>query len=80
LVERCGARPEDLEAVEVMMAGDHEQVTGNNNKTKYNKDIAAKRDRQRELNPSRLDKIVDEPRIQGDGQEFINSYDYYGDN
>ena len=30
-------------------------------KTKYNKDLAAQRDRQREMNPSRLDKIVDEP-------------------
>ena len=49
-------------------------------KTKYNKDLAAQRDRQREMNPSRLDKIVDEPLIQSDGREFINSYDYYGEN
>jgi hypothetical protein len=32
------------------------------------------------LNPSRLDKVVDEPVIAGDGREFINSYDYYGEN
>ena len=49
-------------------------------KTKNNKDLAAQRDRQREMNPSRLDKIVDEPVIQSDGREVINSYDYYGEN
>jgi hypothetical protein len=42
--------------------------------------LAVQRDRQRELNPSRLDKIVDDPMIQSDGREFINSYDYYGEN
>lgn len=40
LVERCGASAEDLEAVEVMMADVNKGA-----KTKYNKELAALRDR-----------------------------------
>lgn len=75
LVEKVGASTGDLDAVERITGHD-----GKSNKAKYNKDLAAQRDRQRELNPSRLEKNVDEPLSQNDGREFINSYDYYGEN
>lgn len=74
LVERCGASKEDLEAVEVMVAAGPKAEKG---KPKYNKELAQQRDKQREQNPSRLDKIDDEIQIR-EGREIINSYDYYG--
>lgn len=60
----------------MMVASGHEP---SKSKSKYSKELAAQRDRQRENNYSRLEKVVDEPII-SDGREFINSYDYYGDN
>lgn len=53
-----------MEAVEVMMASGNEPISKNGARnSKYPKDLAQQRDRQRENNPSRLDKIVDEPVI-----------------
>lgn len=46
LVERCGASQEDLEAVEVMMAGGIEQASKNGARSaKYPKELAQQRDR-----------------------------------
>lgn len=81
MVEKCGAGKEDFEAVEVMMAGGIDLASKNDARSaKFSKQLAQQRDRQRELNQSRQDKVMDEPVITGNKRDLINSYNYYGEN
>jgi hypothetical protein len=88
LVERCGASQEDLEAVEVMMASGLDPLLKNggaggdkSKPLKQYRDTAQERDRLRERNHRRLDKVMDEPHLSSkpNDQEFVDSYDYYGE-